>query len=60
MGFEEAELAGIPRPINWYAIICRILGLMIIGCAIWGIYEMAQLPQARAAMIEWVTFGKAH
>jgi hypothetical protein len=58
--WEEEELASIPRPINWYAIVCRILGLAIVGCAIWGVWELGQHPQARAAMIEWVTFGKAH
>ena len=58
--FEEAALASLPRPINWYAILCRFLGVLVIGSAIWGVWVMAHHPQARGAMIEWVTFGKAH
>jgi hypothetical protein len=58
--FEEAALASLPRPINWYVILCRILGVLVIGCAIWGVWEMAQYSEARRAMIEWVSFGKAH
>jgi len=57
---EEAALAALPRRINWYAIGCRILGVLIIGCAAWGLWLMAHHPQARGAMIDWVSFGKAH
>jgi len=57
---EEAALASLPRPINWYVILCRILGVLVIGSAIWGLWEMSRQPDARRAMIEWVSFGKAH
>jgi hypothetical protein len=57
---EEAALASLPRRINWYAIACRVLGVLVIGCAVGVVWKMAQYPQARGAMIEWVTFGKAH
>ena len=43
--FEEAALASLPRPINWYVILCRILGVLVIGSAIWGVWEMAHTPK---------------
>jgi len=57
---EEAALASLPRSINWYAVACRILGVLVIGCAVWSLWWMAQHPPARGAMIDWVSFGKAH
>jgi hypothetical protein len=40
---EEAALASLPPPINWYAIGCRILGVLIIGCAVGSLWLMAQI-----------------
>jgi hypothetical protein len=58
--FDEAELASVPRPINWHAIACRFLGVLFIGGAVGSVWWMAQQPPAREAMIEWLTFGRAH